>query len=174
MTATTAMLRDAFEHHNWASLVVLDACADLSDEQLSATVPGIYGSILDTLRHLVEADVWYLHTLTDPRVPTIDESTMGVPELRAEMARNGPRWRALLDRELDPEQDVAFGNSQGETHAPMGIRIAQVLHHGTDHRSQVCTVLTSLGITPPSIDLWDFAQLDGRLVDVGFAEAPAS
>ena len=174
MTTTNAMLRDAFGHHNWASLVVLDACAGLTDEQLIATVPGVYGSILDTLRHLVEADVWYLHTLTDPRVPTIDESTMRVAELRAEMALNGPRWHAFLERELDPAQDVAFGNSIGETHAPMGIRVAQVLHHGTDHRSQVCTILTALGIAPPSIDLWDFAQLDGRLVDVALAEAPAS
>src|SRR6185503_10028849 len=90
VTTTNAMLRDAFGHHNWASLVVLDACAGLTDEQLIATVPGVYGSILDTLRHLVEADVWYLHTLTDPRVPTIDESTMRVAELRAEMALNGP------------------------------------------------------------------------------------
>ena len=45
----------------------------------------------------------------------------------------------------------------------MGIRLAQAIHHGTDHRSQICTALTSLGIEPPSIDAWDFAQQDGRL-----------
>ena len=39
------------------------------------------------------------------------------------------------------------------------------LHHGTDHRSQICTALTSLGVDPPSIDVWDFAALDGRLVE---------
>jgi hypothetical protein len=35
-----------------------------------------------------------------------------------------------------------------------GIRLAQVLHHRTDHRSQICTILTSLGIAPPDIDVW--------------------
>ncbi len=47
-----------------------------------------------------------------------------------------------------------------------GIRLAQALHHGTDHRSQICTALTSLGVDPPSIDVWDFAALDGRLLEV--------
>ncbi|HEX9124342.1 MAG TPA: hypothetical protein VF984_13465, partial [Actinomycetota bacterium] len=53
-----------------------------------------------------------------------------------------------------------------ETHAPVSIRLAQVLHHGTDHRSQICTVLTTLGIEPPAIDVWDFGLQDGRVVEV--------
>jgi uncharacterized damage-inducible protein DinB len=53
-----------------------------------------------------------------------------------------------------------------EGHAPLGIRLAQVLHHGTDHRSQVCTGLTGLGVEPPAIDAWDFAASGGRLVEV--------
>ena len=53
-----------------------------------------------------------------------------------------------------------------ESHAPMGVRLAQAVHHGTDHRSQVCTVLTTLGVEPPPIDAWDFAEQDGRLVEV--------
>lgn len=44
----------------------------------------------------------------------------------------------------------------------MGVRLAQVVHHGTDHRSQVCTALTSLGVTPPEIDVWAYAQATGR------------
>ena len=37
------------------------------------------------------------------------------------------------------------------------------IHHGTDHRSQVCTALTSLGIEPPAIDAWDYAEQGGRV-----------
>jgi hypothetical protein len=29
----------------------------------------------------------------------------------------------------------------------------------------VCTILTTLGIEPPLIDVWDFAEQDGRLVE---------
>jgi uncharacterized damage-inducible protein DinB len=49
-----------------------------------------------------------------------------------------------------------------EVHDPIGIRLAQVLHHGSDHRSQICTALTSLGVTPPEIDLWAYARETGR------------
>ena len=65
--------------------------------------------------------------------------------------------------DLDPTVDVVeFEDSGYETHAPLGIRLAQALYHGSDHRSQVCTALTSLGIDPPGIEVWDFARLDGR------------
>jgi uncharacterized damage-inducible protein DinB len=40
--------------------------------------------------------------------------------------------------------------------------LAQAIHHGTDHRSQICTVLTSLGIEPPSIGVWDYAEATDR------------
>lgn len=48
---------------------------------------------------------------------------------------------------------------------PMSIRLAQALHHGTDHRSQIATALTSLGIAPPEIDVWDFGRVDGRVFE---------
>jgi uncharacterized damage-inducible protein DinB len=51
-------------------------------------------------------------------------------------------------------------------HAPIGIRLAQVLHHGTDHRSQICTALTSLGVKPPNIDAWEYGVDDGRVVEI--------
>jgi uncharacterized damage-inducible protein DinB len=53
-----------------------------------------------------------------------------------------------------------------ETHAPLGIRLAQAIHHGTDHRSQVCTALTSLGMEPPFIDVWDFGDATGRTKEI--------
>ena len=49
---------DAFAHHVWATLRLVDACLALSAEQLGTTVPGTYGSILETQRHLVGADSW--------------------------------------------------------------------------------------------------------------------
>ncbi len=44
---------------------------------------------------------------------------------------------------------------------PAGIRLAQVLHHGTDHRSQICTALTTLGHEPPEIDVWEYGEVVG-------------
>ena len=160
-------LRDAFAHHVWATLRVIDACSDLGSDQLGTAAPGTYGSIIETMRHLVGADCSYLFVMTGERVPLADEDRMDLPELRGVMERNGTAWAQLLDGEIDPDAVLVRRRDDGsETHAPLSIRLAQVLHHGTDHRSQICTDLTTLGVEPPAIDVWDFADQDGRLVEV--------
>ena len=158
-----SVLDDAFGHHMWATLRVFDACAALSPQQLQATAPGTYGSILETLQHLVEADAGYLFVLTGGRVALIDEAGMDVPQLREEMEAHASAWSELLAGDLDPEAIVVrHRDDGGESRAPVGIRLAQAVHHGTDHRSQICTILTTLGIEPPEIDVWDYAEQDGR------------
>jgi uncharacterized damage-inducible protein DinB len=161
------LLADAFAHHVWATLRLLDACLPLSPEQLDTTVPGTYGSIIDTMRHLIGGDASYLFVLTGGRSSEIDEDRMDLPELRAAMAGNGAAWASLLAQDLDPDSVVVRHRDDGtDSQAPIGIRLAQALHHGTDHRSQICTALTTLGVEPPAIDVWDFAEQDGRLVVV--------
>ena len=152
-------LTHAFDHHVWATLRVLDACDGLTDEQLRTPVPGTYGSILDTMRHLVGADCGYLFVTASEPDALIDEYSMALPELRVVMERNGPMWARFLDTDPDPDEMIIRHRDDGsETHAPIGIRLAQAIHHGTDHRSQICTVLTTLGIEPPFIDVWDFGE----------------
>jgi uncharacterized damage-inducible protein DinB len=134
---------------------------------LATAVPGTYGSILDTMRHLVAADSSYLFVTTRGRTQPIDEEGMALPALRAEFEGHGDAWASLLAEGPDPDEVLERHRDDGsETHAPMGIRLAQALHHGTDHRSQICTALTTLGVEPPSIDVWDFGEGDGRVVEI--------
>lgn len=164
---TKTALGDAFDHHHWATLQLIDACAALKPDQLASEVPGTFGSILATLRHLVGADVSYLFVLSGGGVEEIDEDALDVAGLRAAMVPNGAGWSALLARDLDPDEVVVRHRDDGsESHAPRGLRLAQVIHHGSDHRSQICTALTNLGIEPPGIDVWDFADTQGRVTVV--------
>ena len=162
-----SLLSDAFGHHVWATLRLLDACDPLTPEQLSSAVPGTYGSILDTMRHLVGSDAGYLAALTGGARPRIDEDRMDLTALRVEMERDGGAWSSLLAGDPDPDAVVVRRRDDGsETHASIGIRLAQAIHHGTDHRSQVCTALTALGIEPPAIDVWDYASDQGKVVEI--------
>jgi uncharacterized damage-inducible protein DinB len=162
-----SLLEDAFGHHVWATLRLVDVCLALSPEQLETAVPGTYGSILETQRHLVEADSSYLFVTSGQRTHPIDGDRMGLPELRAEMEGHGLAWSRVLAQDLDPDALLVRRREDGsETHAPIGIRLAQALHHGTDHRSQICTALTTLGVEPPGIDVWDFGLQDGHVVEV--------
>ena len=153
-----SMMDAAFGHHVWATLRLLDVCLGMSPEQLETAVPGTYGSILDTQRHLVGADSWYLSVINADDSVLIDEEQMGLAELRAVMQRQEATWSRVLVEHLDPdavskEVDV---DDVYQKDATMGIRLAQALHHGTDHRSQICTALTSLGVEASAIDVWDF------------------
>jgi uncharacterized damage-inducible protein DinB len=161
---TVPLLADAFGHHTWATIRVLDACSTLDVVQLATAVPGTYGSIIDTLRHLVGGDVFYLDVISG-RQPPFDEQASDISTMRAVIQANDRVWQRLVAGDLEATTDLVEYEDNGyETHAPLGIRLAQALHHGTDHRSQVCTALTTLGIEPPAIDVWDFGAKDGRVV----------
>lgn len=159
---TTSILSDAFAHHTWATLQLLDACGELEEHQLRVGVPGVYGSIMETLRHLVGADCSYLRVTTGSHDP-IDEDAAELGDLRREMESHAAAWTELLSRDLDGDAWLVRHRPDGsETHAPLGIRLAQALHHGTDHRSQICTILTQQGIVPPEIDVWDYGVSHDR------------
>lgn len=159
-------LEDAFGHHVWATLRLIDACLSLSPEQLETAAPGTFGSILDTMRHLVGADSSYLSVTSGGRSLPIDDEGMDLTALRDAMEAQGAGWAGLVREDLDPDTVMTRHRGDGSsTRAPLGIRLAQVLHHGSDHRSQICTALTSLGIEPPEIDVWDFGAQGGRVIE---------
>jgi len=165
-------LGDAFGHHVWATIRVLDTCSALDDTQLATAAPGTYGSILDTLRHIVDGDVFYLDVLRGGEREPFDKERSDIRALRAVMEAHDALWQRMAADDLDPTTDVVEVEDSGyETHAPLGIRLAQALYHGTDHRSQVCTALTTLGIEPPAIEVWDYAGVDGRMLTTKSAGA---
>jgi uncharacterized damage-inducible protein DinB len=161
-------MEDAFAHHVWATLRLVDTCLALSPQQLDTAIPGTYGSIIDTLRHCIGSDAWDLFVATGDRASLFGEDDRRLPELRAAMESHGPAWSRLLAQDLDPDAvlDEVDENDGYERHIAMGIQLAQVLHHGTDHRSQICTALTSLGVEPPAIDALDFGTQEGRVVEI--------
>src|SRR5689334_6919359 len=56
----TSVLDKLFAHNAWATLKLLDFCEGLSDTHLDATAIGGFGSIRDTLQHIVGAEVSYV------------------------------------------------------------------------------------------------------------------
>jgi len=158
----------AFEHHVWATQRLIDACLDLSAEQLEATVPGIRGPVLETLRHVVAGDAVELFFLTGDPTFDVAEEGLSLPEARLVMERNGSAWAEFLSRSPDPDAVVReVDSSDGfERSAPIGFRLAGALDHGTDHRSQICTVLTAIGVQPPPLGVMTFGVETGRVTEV--------
>jgi uncharacterized damage-inducible protein DinB len=164
---STSLLGAAFAHHVWATTRLIDTCLDLSVEQLETAVPGTRGPILETVRHVVLGDAFDLFVLTGDRAFDIDDEHMTLAEARVVMERNGSAWADYLSRSLDPDEIVhEVDPTDGyQRWAPVGFRLAGTLNHGTDHRSQVFTALTSLGVESPRIDVFDFGLEAGRIVE---------
>ncbi len=56
--------------------------------------------------------------------------------------------------EADLARTIHYKNTQGQAFAlPLGSLMQHLVNHGTHHRSEVATMLTMLGVSPPPTDL---------------------
>jgi uncharacterized damage-inducible protein DinB len=146
-----------FRHHVWATLQLIDHCNALPGERLQESVPGTYGSVIATLIHLVAADQRYLHRMDGAEAqPLVQERRPAtLAELRAAIQAQAIRWEALVDRA--PELDVTVRRRE-EPDIPRAedLLFLQAIHHGNDHRTQVCVVLGAKSLDAPDLDGWHY------------------
>jgi uncharacterized damage-inducible protein DinB len=158
-----AGLPDFFQYNLWANLSLLDFCTGLSDAQLDATVPGTYGTIRETLLHLLAGEEGYARhfTGTYPTTPPLNDLTTapGLDELRrrAEMSS-----KELITIAGQADLDQIFHLDGGTYDCPAVIVLIQALDHGIDHRSQICTVLSQQGLEAPCLDAWCYNDAQHR------------
>ena len=159
MSSPASVLRDAFERHTWATLRLLDHIEGMDAAVYVRGVPGTYGPIDETLTHLVNADDRYLQRLEHPVLPPYEPApAQTIEELRARVRAHAPHWTSRLDR-LEggslhasiPADRIPGGIDPAET-----LLLLQALHHGDDHRAQVCSTLGSLDLEVPDLDVWAF------------------
>ncbi len=151
-------------HKTWATVRLIEHCHSLDDQQLDATTPGTYGTIRETLRHLVDADEGYFLTLTHERLSEpLPDGPVPLTELAERLRHLGPRWEDLAgDADL---ADRDFTTTDG-WRIPGRVPFAQAIHHAADHRSHVLSILGALGLEVPELDIWDYAYASGHMQQV--------
>ena len=165
--ADAPVLRMMFDHHTWANLTLLEFCAGLSDEQLDTTAVGGYGSIRATLWHLVGADVSYVERVNGklpPDPPPRDQ----FPGFAALM--QAVRWSGaeLLQLALAAQADTTVRQRPPRLliqYKLAGLMV-QAINHATEHRAQVATILTQLGLEPPDMSGWHYMEESGDLEEI--------
>lgn len=160
---------DLSRHHRWATETLLTFCEQLDSATLGTIVPGTFGSILETMQHLVDSDVSYILRVTGawPDHPWRDNAAVDLATLRE---RSNLADSVLIDF-LDGDWDVdaislAYGDDDAVFEVPAGVFITQAFHHANEHRAQVCTALGTLGIEPPDISAWEFSAVSDRSTQV--------
>jgi len=151
-----------FEHNNWANSKIIQACAQLTDEQLDAEPESTTkGSIRITLTHLVAAQQGYLSLLILP----VEARRNPIPpfaELPESARKSGEGLLALAKGEQKPLEPARIRTRDGYYVDPWVV-ILQVINHATEHREQIKSMLTALGITPPNLDGWSYGEAAGAL-----------
>ena len=166
------LIVDLFRHNKWANLKMLDACRDLGDEHLDANIPGTFGSIRDTLLHIVGAEVSYVHRVTG-RLPGEPPAPGTVPSI--EHLRHDAGWSGeeLLRMALNatPADRVQQNRRGLNVSYKLTALLTQSINHATEHRAQIATILTQQGIEPPDMSGWAYMSETGQLEETPEAEA---
>jgi uncharacterized damage-inducible protein DinB len=150
-----------FEHNNWANRQIIQACASLSDEQLDAEPrSATIGSIRQTLQHLVRSQQGYLSLLTLP-VDARRRLTPAFDELHESARISGEGLLAIARGEQSP-LNAQLQTADGYNVAPWVVML-QAINHATEHREQVKSMLSDLGVTPPDIDGWSYGEVANAL-----------
>ena len=160
MTTPNDELRAMFDHHLWATETLIDHLDGLPADRLDASVPGTYGSMIDTLTHLIDADSRYLLRLREPSPPPMEDRTgVTLAQLRSELPEHRVRWAESLETLERGELSARIVDHQGaypDTPDAEGLLLLQAIHHGNDHRTQICSTLGALGEEVPELDGWSF------------------
>lgn len=160
-------LHDPVRHNSWANRTLLEFLREYDEETLNQTIPnGTYGSIIDTLRHTINAEASYLRRLTGAweAVPWDPASPVSIAELLDRNKTLTDVWETFLA--ADAFDTEALGEGRGDAGETFAVRasifVTQALHHGSEHRAQVCGILGTLGIEPPELSGWLYAIETGR------------
>ncbi len=153
------LLVELFKHNTMMNARLLEVCRGLTDEQLASTVEGTYGTIGATLVHVAGGQQSYAarffggerpQRLAESPFPGFDALTSAFDE--------GNRLLEHAAAEADTDGYVTIHDDDPDATWRMhrSLLLLQAINHGTEHRSQIATILTQLGITAPEMDGWTF------------------
>jgi len=162
---TETILVKLFEHNNWANSQIIQACSTLSDEQLDAEPQSATkGSIRRTLVHLVASQQGYLSLLTLP-VEARRDAPPPLVELQQAASSSGAGLLALARDESGNPLKTQLRTTDGYLVEPWVVMV-QAINHATEHREQISSMLSALGVTPPDLDGWTYGEATRALIPI--------
>lgn len=146
-----------FQYNHWANQELMGICEKLSDEIITAGIPGTYGSIRDTFVHLLKAEISFLKRIhgayPEPGFKW-DEN----PSLSQMMAYETILHEALLDtlQHIPATRNVHEEGNGWTFDYQARLIFMSVVYHGIAHRTDITTVLNNKGISLPELDVWGY------------------
>ena len=160
------------KYNRWLNERLYAACESLTDAERKRDRGAFFGSIHQTLTHLVLADKMWLQrfALQGVAFPALTPGLLHLPAGADYTSALYPDWldlkhnRALLDAAIDAWlaemiptfllAPMMYTNTQGVAREHQAWQeLSQLFNHQTHHRGQVTTLLTQAGVTVGVTDL---------------------
>jgi uncharacterized damage-inducible protein DinB len=158
-TLSRDVMRFYYKATDWARNLALDACANLTDEQLDREFEMGIGSIRAALSHTEDAERWWLHNWIGEPLDAFPKPgrTDTIERLRERFDETASRRSAFIDS-LQSDDDLkrhveAKPAPDRAIRFPLGVTMLQLCAHGTHHRAQIFNMLKRVGGTVPGSDL---------------------
>ena len=154
---TSKDLQSLYDYCYWANRKLFEVISQLTPEQFTKPVAGSYGSIRNTLVHVLSAEAGWLDRCGGPKrgprlkaedFPTVESLLQAWNRVEAQMREF---LAALKDEDL--ARNAEYVNDRAEPRAmPLGELMQHAAIHGAHHRGQVALLLRLLGQVPGNFD----------------------
>jgi uncharacterized damage-inducible protein DinB len=155
---TVDLVRTLYRYNAWATARIFQAATPLSAAELAAPSGASFGSVRETLVHIMAAQ-WIWLARWKGTSPTTFLDAREFPDLASLRAR----WDGLEAEtqrfvetltDSDLSRVVEYRNTRGERWAyPLWQQVVHQVNHATYHRGEVAATLTQLGHSPGDLDL---------------------
>ncbi len=165
-----------FEYDRWANNSVLQAASALSGEQFTRDLGGSFGSVRDTLVHIISGEwgwltIWKEPALTSAFVTELwDRIEVSFdPNAYRDFAAVQLKWVEVEREQIEfvsgvTDESLARMLPVRATHLSLAHLMQHMANHSTYHRGQVSLMMRQLGAVPVATDF-------ARFLLVGRSEA---
>lgn len=158
LTVNKEQIRELYRYNDWADQKLLEAVSSLVNEEFIRDLGSSFGSVRDTLVHIIGAEELWLSRWQGEQGRTLLKAG-DFPDWAA-AAERWNSFRSQRESFLDslPEEKLQEVISYKDTHGnPYSLEVwkqmLHVTHHSSFHRGQIVTMLRQLKKQPPSLDL---------------------
>ena len=157
MPGLADVLRTQLDYTAWASRQLVDAAAQLSQEELLHDFKTGIHNVLETLVHVYAADrIWLARLQNEHRAEFVTEADHSLAVLQNDWPLLHERWKKRAESVTDElaAGEVSYTDLKGHAYKqPLWQILLHVVNHGTHHRGQVSGFIRALGHVPPPTGL---------------------
>ena len=153
-----------YGYNQWANAKILNAAANIMQEQFLADASFPHGGIRSTLTHALFAE-WIWRNRWQGSSPTVRIQPQEFPTFESLRARWAEEEKLLMQFVEDVTDEwlnsvVAYQNTRGVAlQHTLWKMMVHVVNHGTQHRTEAAAMLTDFGCSPGDIDMIYFFDL---------------